>query len=302
MQQARRGFSYFLLLWLWLIGLAAQAEPQVTFLPDAQESTDYGLLWQVASPGGKTSYLFGTIHVDDPAVINLPTPVTRAFNKSQSLTLELLPDPGLAMQSAGAMLFQDNRTLASVAGDSVARRSIKAMAARGMPEEMVMRMKPWAVMMTLSVPENKTGQFLDFRLYERAKKNGMRTHALETYAEQVGVFENMSMSEQVSMLKHTLNELDTLPGFFQKLKRAWLSRDLKAMQNISDEYMPANDPTSQKLMQGLLDERNHKMLTRLQPRLKEGNAFIAVGALHLPGDKGLITLLREQGYTVTAVY
>jgi hypothetical protein len=287
---------------LWLFGLAAQAEPQITFLPAAQESMDRGLLWQISSAQGKTSYLFGTIHVDDPAVINLPAPVSSAFNRCRSLTLELLPDPGLAQQSASAMLFQDGRTLASVAGNDIARRAVAAMQARGMPKDMVMRMKPWAVMVTLSVPENNTGQFLDFRLYERALKRGMRTHALETYAEQVSVFETMSMREQTRLLKNTLDELDALPGFFRRLTQAWLARDLKALQAISDEQMPANDPGSGKLMQGLVDDRNRKMLTRLQPRLEEGNAFIAVGALHLPGDRGLITLLREQGYTVTAVY
>lgn len=306
MQQARRLIGFFLLLWLYLIAQAIHAEPQVTFLPDTpqdtQDSTATGLLWQITSPQGKTSYLFGTIHVDDPAVINLPLPVTSAFNRCRSLTLELLPDPALAQQSLTAMLFQDNRTLASVAGSTVARRATEAMVARGMPEQMVMHMKPWAVMMTLSVPENKTGQFLDFRLHEQAQARGMNTHALETYAEQISVFENMSMSEQVHMLKHTLDELDAMPGYFQKLKQAWLARDLKAMQAISDEQMPVNDPTSVKLMQGLVDERNRKMLTRLGPRLKEGRAFIAVGALHLPGEHGLITLLRRQGYTVTAVY
>ncbi|MGD8742823.1 MAG: TraB/GumN family protein [Granulosicoccaceae bacterium] len=302
MQQARQGIGFTLLLWLWLFGLAAQAEPQITFLPAAQESMDRGLLWQISSAQGKTSYLFGTIHVDDPAVINLPTPVSSAFNRCDSLTLELLPNPDLAQQSIGMMLFQDGRTLASVAGNDIARRSVQALAARGMPRDMVMRMKPWAVMVTLSVPENNTGQFLDFRLYERAIKRGMHTHALETYTEQVGIFDAMSMREQTRLLENTLDELDTLPGFFRRLTQAWLTRDLKALQAISDEQMPADDPTSARLMHDLVDKRNRNMLERIQPRLREGNAFIAVGALHLPGEEGLINLLRGQGYTVTALY
>ncbi|MGD8514697.1 MAG: TraB/GumN family protein [Granulosicoccaceae bacterium] len=302
MQQARQGIGFTLLLWLWLFGLAAQAEPQITFLPAAQESMDRGLLWQISSAQGKTSYLFGTIHVDDPAVINLPTPVSSAFNRCDSLTLELLPNPDLAQQSIGIMLFQDGRTLASVAGNDIARRSVQALAARGMPRDMVMRMKPWAVMVTLSVPENNTGQFLDFRLYERAIKRGMHTHALETYTEQVGIFDAMSMREQTRLLENTLDELDTLPGFFRRLTQAWLTRDLKALQAISDEQMPADDPTSARLMHDLVDKRNRNMLERIQPRLREGNAFIAVGALHLPGEEGLINLLRGQGYTVTALY
>ena len=48
--------------------------------------------------------------------------------------------------------------------------------------------------------------------------------------------------------------------------------------------------------------RNRRMLERIQPRLREGNAFIAVGALHLPGKDGLLTLLRNKGYRVSPVY
>lgn len=205
----------------FLSGTLTHAEPVATFLPatQAQATTGKGLLWKIDTPQGKTSYLFGTIHVDDPEVINLPGEVTRVFNRCRSLTLELLPDPSLALQSAGAMLFHDGRTLASVSGNELATRSIAAMRARGMPEAMVMQMKPWAVMMSLSVPENSTGQFLDFRLHDRARARGMRTHALETYAEQVGVFEGMSLRDQNRMLKQTLDELPQLPGYFAQLDR-----------------------------------------------------------------------------------
>ncbi len=281
---------------------SARAEAQVTFLPEIEEKLGRGMLWKVITPDGKTSHLFGTIHVDDPAVTNLATPVSRVFRRSLSLSLELLPDQQTLLQSTQVMLFTDGQTLDKVIGKQLYKRSLDAMRDRGMPEAVVRQMKPWAVMMTLSVPKSQTGKFLDFRLYERAKQYNKKTYALESYAEQLSVFNSMSISEQVKLLRETLKELNNLPIYFSRLKQAWLARDLAKLQALSEEQFPKDDPVNSKLMKRLLDDRNRKMYDRMQPRLKEGNAFIAVGALHLPGKTGLIQLLRNSGHTVEAVW
>jgi uncharacterized protein YbaP (TraB family) len=52
----------------------------------------------------------------------------------------------------------------------------------------------------------------------------------------------------------------------------------------------------------LVDDRNQRMVERMQPYLQQGKAFVAVGALHLPGKTGLLERLQQQGYTVTRVY
>jgi hypothetical protein len=52
----------------------------------------------------------------------------------------------------------------------------------------------------------------------------------------------------------------------------------------------------------LLDARNERMAERMQPRLAEGGAFVAVGALHLPGEGGILKLLEGQGYQLTRLY
>ena len=51
----------------------------------------------------------------------------------------------------------------------------------------------------------------------------------------------------------------------------------------------------------VLDNRNNKWIAKLAPVLNQGNAFIAVGALHLPGKEGLISLLSAEGYKLTPV-
>jgi uncharacterized protein YbaP (TraB family) len=293
----------WLLLCLQLIIVSmAQAEPSVTFLPNPEPKFGKGILWQVESPNGKASYLFGTIHVDDPRITNLHPTISKAIARSRSMTLELIPDPQTLQASMTRMFYTNGQTLQQAIGDKLYQQAASAMAGHGMPPQMVTIMKPWAVMMTLSVPKQKSGEFLDLKLYNIATRRGMQTHALETYEEQLSVFDTMSLADQKKMLAHTLAELDAMPAQFEKLRRAWLARNLAELESVSNEQLPDNDPAGERLMESLLDKRNHKMLQRMQPRLKEGRAFIAIGALHLPGEQGLLNLLEQQGYKVKSVY
>lgn len=295
-------FAGLLLCLQLLLISVAQAEPSAIFLPEPESEFGKGILWQIDSPSGKSSYLLGTIHVDDPRITNLHPKIKKAISHSRSMTLELVPDPQTLQASMTQMFFTNGKTLQQALGDTLYKKATTAMAGHGMPPQMVDIMKPWAVMMILSVPKQTSGEFLDLKLYNIATQRGMRTHALETYEEQLSVFDSMSLADQKKMLRHTLDDLDQLPAQFEKLRRAWLARDLAALEKISNEQLPSDDPAAERLMSNLLDKRNRKMLQRMQPRLKEGKAFIAIGALHLPGKKGLLNLLEQQGYKVKAIY
>ena len=292
--------SRILILWLFFLSLSTPLHAEVTASFVSKTGFDKGILWKVTSPNQRNSYLFGTIHVEDPRVINLPQKVLRTIHKCRSMSLELIPDEQLQQKTLLAMLYNDGRTLRKVVGDKLYKRSIDALRDYGIPEQFAALMKPWAVMTLLSVPRPETGEILDKRLYKIAKRRGMKTYALEKFDEQISVFDGLSKRDQIKMLKHTLDELDTIPAQFEQLKQAWLQRDLSLLESLSKQQL--NDATNQDFMSNILDKRNQVMIERMQPRLKEGRAFIAVGAMHLPGEKGLLHLLTLQGYKVEAVY
>jgi len=296
----QRNFIHALLLSLLLLFSGyVHADVNVSFV--SETGYDKGILWQISSANGKKSYLFGTIHVEDPRVVQLNNKVFDAIQYSRSVSLELIPDPQLQQKAMLAMLYTDGNTLKKVVGGPLYRRSIKAMNDRGMPEQVVSLMKPWAVMTMLSLPKPKTGEFLDKHIYKLAKRLGIKTYALENFEEQISVFDKLTRRDQVKMLKHTLDELNDIPAQFEALKNAWLARDLALLESLSLQQLDASvSDTSFK--ENMLDNRNHTMLERMQPRLKEGNAFIAVGALHLTGKTGLLNLLTQQGYKVKAIY
>jgi len=299
MRRQRNAISLIFFSLILLFSNISHAEVTASFI--SETGYDKGVLWKISTANGKHSYLFGTIHVEDPRVTRLNTKVTRAIQASRSMSLELIPDPELQQKAMLSMLYTDGQTLKKVVGASLYQRSINAMSDRGMPEQVVSLMKPWAVMTMLSLPKPKTGEFLDKKLYKLARQQGLKTYALESFEEQISVFDRLSNREQTKMLKETLNQLKSIPAQFEKLKKAWLKSDLALLESLSMSQLDSSSGNSQ-FKENILDDRNKTMLERMQPRLKEGRAFIAVGALHLTGKQGLLNLLAQQGYTVTAEY
>jgi uncharacterized protein YbaP (TraB family) len=87
-----------------------------------------------------------------------------------------------------------------------------------------------------------------------------------------------------------------------RIVEAYLARDLAAMQRISEESSGGDQRANEVFADRLLYQRNERMVERIEARLAEGGAFIAVGALHLYGSRGVPALLESRGYRVTRVY
>lgn len=268
----------------------------------AGQGPAHGLLWRIEGAGSRPSYLFGTMHSDDARVTRLPYEVTNALLGARSVTLELLPNMETQLASAQAMVYKDGTKLSKVLGSSLYARTRKAATRLGLPEQALESMKPWAIMVALSIPPPTTGEFMDLLIYQKAQKAGKQTHALETYQEQLGVFDSLSISDQKRLLKNTLDDQPKLSAYFGKLINAYRARDLAAMNRLSDESISGTGAAGERLMEELVVKRNRRMAERMQPRLKEGGAFIAVGALHLAGTEGLVRLLEARGLKLSKIY
>jgi uncharacterized protein YbaP (TraB family) len=111
------------------------------------------------------------------------------------------------------------------------------------------------------------------------------------------------MKDQIAMVADTVKHHGEMAGAIEELLTVYLKRDLRGLQDVNAKYMALDDPAlGDKLMETLIDARNVRMVERMQARLKEGNAFVAVGALHLPGEIGILNLLGKKGYRVSVVY
>jgi uncharacterized protein YbaP (TraB family) len=266
---------------------------------------DRGLLWRVEKPGAAPSHLFGTIHLADQRVTALPPEVRREFDAAKSFVMEVAPDPSNMAALAARMMYLDGRTLLTVAGEEIFQKLTPLAAQLGLPPEVARQFKPWAMVLLLQMPQHQMEDVLDFRLNRLASEQGKAINYLESVDEQVAVFEGMSEGDQLALLRHAVETHSELKAQTDALVQAYLKRDLASMWRIGEADVarrPELKPLKAVFDQRLLYDRNPRMVERMQPQLQAGSAFIAVGALHLYGDKGLLRLLERAGYRVTRVY
>ena len=292
--RTRAGIAALLAAWLLLLHAVVLR---------AETTPLHGLLWEVSKPGTAASHLFGTIHSEDPEVLQLGDPVQAAFDVAHSLVLEVLLDIDAMLYSSGAMLLLDGRSLDGIVGTDLFNQASRATSSRGIPEVVLQRMKPWAVAVTLSMPQPETGQVLDMVLYQAALQANKPVHGLESVREQLDVFDTLSESSQIMLLQDALENFPRIDALHTELLQAYKRRDLGALMAINDASLDTGDrQLADELRRRLIRDRNRLMVERMQPYLEQGRAFVAVGALHLPGADGLLQLLQQHGYSVRLVY
>lgn len=268
---------------------------------------DSPMLWRIEHPDPqsniRSSYIFGTIHMDNEEVMAIPDSVLQRLYAADTLMLELELNPNNSINVLRKMLFTDGKNLEQVLGTSEFNEVSDALAESGsqLPVEILSVLKPWAAMMLLIRPENKSGTFLDKKLADIARNSNIRIEGLETIDEQLSVFDDLMLEDQVKMLRSTLSTLEDKDQAYEDLLDAYLSGDLQKIVQVTQQQEPEDKALAQLIKTRLIDNRNQKMFDRIQYRIGQGNAFIAVGALHLPGDLGLLNKLKQASYRLSRV-
>ncbi|MEX2482507.1 MAG: TraB/GumN family protein [Gammaproteobacteria bacterium] len=294
---------------MWLLGLllAAPGEAALDCTPLAPPGGDLlgevrharGLLWRVQAPGGAQSVLLGTMHIADPRVMAILEQVQPRLDAAAVFVAEVDLDIAAISTLQGAMFYAGDRNLREVIGPELFDHAAPLMARYGLPREVVARMKPWAVFTTLSLPAGEPGMALDLALTSMAQAAGKEVVGLETVAEQVAVFEGLSELEQTRILRQMACHYTIFQAAIERMIDLYAARDLAALAALALRH---SAPHGEAFLDALLWQRNERMLERLEPVLAAGDAFVAVGALHLPGTRGLLQGLERRGYRVEALY
>lgn len=260
-------------------------------------SEDSALFWSISRDGQPAGFLLGTIHSEDPRVLDFSEVLVETMNSSGVFAMEMVPDLPTLQRLTDYMQYPDGTTLESQVGAERYGRLLEALAPYRMPPDWVSRMKVWAVMMTLSVPPPETGFFMDFSLSLRAAGSGLKVVGLETLEQQLAFLEEMPLRQQLSLLDLALQEYHRVAEVHTAMVDSYLEGDLNRLKEQAEEQMSELTPEIRRYFtyQGI-DLRNQRMMETLLSQLGNQRVFVAVGALHLPGDLGLINLLREQGY------
>lgn len=260
-----------------------------------------GLLWKVSRGAGKPSYLFGTMHVGDAEIVDLPSEVSTVLQASSRLILEAELNALDTMEFSKLMIYADGGRLSDALGEELFERTVALLLRYGITRGSAATIKPWAAYLTLSMPP-ANGVALDLVLAQRAAEQGMPVYGLESLKEQSEVLSTLPLSDQIALLKDTVCHYQAVQEDVQAMKKMYLQRDLAGLMAMADKYEIAESARYRRLLEALLWSRNKRMVERMQPYLDEGNSFIAIGALHLPDTKGVLALLAARGYRVVAVY
>jgi len=265
---------------------------------------EQGLLFRIQSQGSAQvgSWLFATIHSDDPRVTGLPRPVADAFDEAATLVLEVVPDAKMAEASRAAMILDADRRLSDLLPAPLYRQTRAVLGTRGLPPEAVERLEPWAALLMLSMPPSRGAPVLDLVLYQKALASGKPVQGIESVDEQLAVFRGLSLDDQVALLSATLAEREQLPRIFDALVDAYLERDLGELMRLGRTLVSDDPDVDARLRAALIDDRNRRMFERLLPLVREGDRFVAVGALHLPGPGGLLQRFGAEGFELARVY
>jgi uncharacterized protein len=265
-----------------------------------------GLLWRVSKAGVASSYVFGTIHVADPRVLDLPDPVSRALARARRYYMESFQGEREAMRFLEAGQFDDGRRLEPLIGAGAYAKLVGMLRERQVPDDVIARLKPWAALANLTVtPEDYEKLTLDQKLVEVARERNLRVLSLEGVEEQISVFDRIPLDTQVALLKHALDHRDELVAMVEPTIRAWMNRDLAGIHSASTraaERYPEVAGHYRILFRRVVENRSIVMAHRLFMPLREGGAFVAVGANHLYGAGGMLALIEKQGYRVERVY
>ena len=273
-----------------------------------------GLLWRIEKDGVTPSHLFGTFHTNDPDVLDLPRVLTRAFFRADAVALEVEIYSKASYNALGAsavdtLVIDDGRTLRQIVGRDLYSDVVAGLTPYGVPEQALQQIKPWGVYHLLTATAHDprsahgSGLFLDLWLGQKAVHHGKPLIGLETVEEQRAIFAGLSEEDQVDLLDSAIAYSSEGGITLEELKKLYLAGDLTALFRRSYEPSRRLGPKAMlAVIERLLDNRNAVMVERMQPLLADGNAFIAVGAAHLPGKAGILQMLVDQGYTVTRVH
>jgi uncharacterized protein YbaP (TraB family) len=254
------------------------------------------LLWEIRLPDSvRRSYIYGTMHVKDQKAF---THVEKAILKLQQCNLvaceyNLEEARGLGM--ADEFLLPDNNTLEFYVGAKkyekwkrVCHKAFKVNLDR------VNRFMPLMIvnMLSESLLQMENGVSLDQYIWEKGIENGLALDGVESFDGQKSIMRALGLDYQLKMLKQALANVSKFKKGIDKLLKLYTQQEIHQLYKTSKGSLG-------KYRKLMLYDRNHRMADSIVNLATTNNAFVAIGAAHLSGKKGVLHLLKKQGVKLT---
>ena len=285
-----------LILMIVLVGISCQAQ----------------LLWKVSGNGlGRPSYIMGTYHFAPGSMIDKIPGMSEAFEGCDVVVGELEKESMMGAEvqalAAQALMAPPDSTLDKLysAEDYAIVEGVfnKYFGSMGVKLSQMNMLKPIAISTQMQVmqaikyfPNLDPSTMIDMSVQTRANEMGRPSLALETVQEQIDILFNSPLVDQAADLLKACKEDDKFMVQSTELAEAYLAQDLSKIESIL--YNTEDPEFDDASLDRLLYLRNKNWVEKLVTMMPERACLVCVGAGHLPGQQGLLQLLRDRGYTV----
>lgn len=270
-----------------------------------------GQLYKVTHDG-KTSYLFGTIHVGKDGFYPLDAEAARALQGAKALVIELDIRENASFQKAMALhgRYAAGDTVQNHVQPETLQKLAPALAKAGMSLQSVQQFKPWLIAnllvgVELDARGFKRAQAVEYALLAAAQEQDKAVRQLESAEYQLGLFDALDAAQQEQYLLESLADLASGTAMKKSLALidAWNAADAPGIQAAWHTATTGNSISAGFMQRVLLGKRNPEMAANIERIMQQDQvAFVGVGLLHLVGEDGLPQLLKRRGYQVEQLY
>jgi len=279
--------------------------------------TEYPFLWRIEGQGDRNfkvkSWMYGTMHLGDKRLVTLCKAVNDARDSADALycELDMVAMNRDALKIAKKMLLPKGQRRRDQISPKLYSRLASYLTRHGSSIKNFDRMRLWAVnlnLATLDIAKMGYTHSLDQMIYKDARNDGLEVGGLETMDEQLHALASFSEADSIAALEQALDiaaEYDA-QGRSQlgEMLEVYLSGDAAKLVAKVKEQEDRNPELTRRMMKPMLDDRNVRMADRMAAKLTAHpgkSYFFAIGAMHYPGEMGLLKLMKDKGYRVTRI-
>lgn len=256
------------------------------------------LLWELKLPHHPApSYLFGTMHVRDERVFASIDQLTSYLYQCDAFAAEFDFEEANYLSIGQAAELPEGVSFRTALSPSVYKR-LEKVVARELKQPLAVFEGHSPVLLLNALAEAQLGSdhqvALDKVLYDIAQQADKKILGLETFQEQLEVFQHFNLAEQYRALKQVATNFARYRSSLQKTTAAYFRGDMKSLYQLSKRSIGS-------MRRILLYDRNQNMARRFEAYTQEQTLFAAVGAGHLSGEKGILRLLKQKGYQIKPI-
>ncbi|PLX21700.1 MAG: TraB/GumN family protein [Salinivirgaceae bacterium] len=257
------------------------------------------LLWKIEGNGIQTSYLYGTFHLIPESEFHLSEAVKNAFKTSNQIIMELdMDNPQVQMGIMQHMGMKEGNSLKSMLKETTYVKLDSILkATMGMGMAAFDKVKPFMVasMLIPTIIEGKIASY-EGTFIQMAKEQEKEILGLETVADQMSIFDKIPYEQQAEELAEMVDDKEKAIAIFNQMIDLYKAQDMNGLYNLFMKYYETEEEVDL-----MLNNRNANWIEPITELTTNKSSFIAVGAGHLGGDKGVVQLLKNKGFKVTPV-